>query len=126
MGLMDTDILVDLLRGHRPAIEWLNSLETLPALSGLALMEAIQGCRNGAEVRRIRKLVSPLELHWPTATDCNGALALFSRLSLSGGLGLIDSLIATTALGRGEILYSFNAKHFKAVPGLAVEQPYVR
>ena len=51
---------------------------------------------------------------------------LFSRHYLSDGLGLIDALIAGTALGRCATLYTFNNKHFRVVSGLDMQQPYGR
>jgi predicted nucleic acid-binding protein len=43
---------------------------------------------------------------------------------LSHSLGLLDSLIAHTALGRSEELATFNTKHYSVVAGLRMVQPY--
>ncbi|MFL5245997.1 MAG: hypothetical protein ACJ8FY_28335 [Gemmataceae bacterium] len=40
--LLDTDVLVDILRSHPPALAWLKSLTNAPiALAGLAAMELV-------------------------------------------------------------------------------------
>jgi len=50
MILLDTDIMIDLLRNYPPAVVWLRSLgDEEIALPGFVVMELIQGCRNKAE-----------------------------------------------------------------------------
>ncbi len=51
MILLDSDVLIDLLRKYPPAMAWFDALgedEEL-AVSGYVVMELIQGCRNKAE-----------------------------------------------------------------------------
>jgi hypothetical protein len=55
---------------------------------------------------------------------CATALELFAKLHLSHSLGLLDAVIAATAIGAGASLCTFNVKHFRAVPGLVTVQPY--
>jgi tRNA(fMet)-specific endonuclease VapC len=126
LRLLDTDILVDLLRRHPPAVSWFAGLTEWPAVPGLAVMEIIQGCRTKAEVRAVQKLVQPLTLVWPTEADCERARADFTTFYPSHGLGLLDALIAACAIGRGASLLTFNSKHYRMVAGLVVEQPYTR
>lgn len=51
MILLDSDILVDLLRRHPPASRWFDSLheDEEIAVPGYVVMELVQGCRNRAE-----------------------------------------------------------------------------
>lgn len=126
MYLLDTDVLIDIQRGHPPALAWFGSLADLPMVPGLVVMELIQDAKNSAQVRQALKLVAPLTTVWPTETDCNQALSNFTAYHLSNKLGLIDSLIAACAVGLKASLCTFNVKHCKAVPGLATEQPYTR
>jgi predicted nucleic acid-binding protein len=126
LRLLDTDILVDLLRRHPPAVSWFAGLTEWPAVPGIVVMEVIQGCRKKAEVRAVQKLVAPLQVIWPTEADCQRALADFSTFYLSHNLGLLDSLIAASAIGCGASLYTFNSKHYRMVAGLVTEQPYTR
>lgn len=90
------------------------------------MMELIQTAQNALEVQRAQRLVSHLSVVWPTEADCSRALTDFSRLHLSHGMGLIDALIAATTIGHGAVLCTFNVKHYRAVPGLTIVQPYVR
>jgi hypothetical protein len=124
--LLDTDVLIDVQRGHPPALTWFSGLAAPPSVPGLVVMELIQDARNNQEVRRALRLVSPLSVVWPAEAHCARALSDFSALHLSHSLGLLDSLIAATAIGHGATLCTFNVKHYRAINGLRMLQPYDR
>jgi predicted nucleic acid-binding protein len=76
--LLDTDVLVDILRNHPPALVWLTSLGNAPiALPGLVAMELVQGCRNLSEQQQVEALLRRCTLHWPSSADCLRALKRF-------------------------------------------------
>lgn len=126
MVVLDTDVLIDVQRGHPAALAWFAGLGELPAVPGLVVMELIQGARNGQEVRDALRLTAPLRVVWPTEADCQKALADFTALHLSHGLGLLDALIAGCVVGLSAELCTFNQKHYRSVPGLVTLQPYTR
>ncbi|MBL8793991.1 MAG: PIN domain-containing protein [Planctomycetia bacterium] len=126
MNLVDTDILIDVQRGHPPALAWFAGLTDLPAIPGFVLMELVQDARNAKEVRRALKLAAPLPIVWPTEVDCNRALSDFAAYHRAHGLGLLDALIAACAVGLSATLFTFNDKHYRVVPGLVTTQPYTR
>src|ERR1700685_3496728 len=103
MDLVDTDVLIDIQRGHPPALAWFAGLTDLPAVPGLVVMELIQDARNTRKVRKALKLVAPLPVVWPTEADCTRALADFTIYHLSHKLGLLDSMIGACAVGRSAI-----------------------
>jgi predicted nucleic acid-binding protein len=126
MDLVDTDVLIDVQRKHRPALDWFASLVELPAIPGFVAMELIQDARNKREVRQALKLIAPMEIVWPAENDCSRALSDFTAYHLSHSLGLLDALIAACAVGQQGTLFTFNVKHYRIVPGLKVIQPYAR
>ncbi|MBW4554961.1 MAG: PIN domain-containing protein [Trichormus sp. ATA11-4-KO1] len=126
MYLLDTDILIDIQRGHTAAINWFASLSDLPSVPGFVVMELIQDSQNKQKLRNALKLVAPLPVVWPTETDLNRALSDFATYHLSDSLGLLDALIAACAVGRYATLCTFNVKHYRVIPGLVIEQPYTR
>ena len=85
MDLVDTDVLIDVQRGHPPALAWFAALTDLPAVPGFVVMELVQDARNGREVRQALKLVAPLQVVWPTEVDCARALSDFTAYHLSQG-----------------------------------------
>lgn len=126
MYLLDTDILIDIQRGHAPAIAWFASLLEIPSVPGLVVMELIQNAQNSQRLRDTLKLVAPLPVIWPTEIDCAFALSNFTTYHLSDNLGLLDALIGACAVGRGTTLCTFNVKHYRVIPNLITAQPYTR
>jgi predicted nucleic acid-binding protein len=125
MILLDTDVGVDILRKHPPAVAWLQGLGSAPlGLPGLVVMELLQGCLNKAEQLRVEQFCHPYALCWPTEADCQRALQDFAAYHLSNNLGLLDTLIAHTAIGRNETLATFNVKHYGVIANLKTIQPY--
>ena len=122
--LLDTDVMVDVLRGHPPAVAWLTGYSASIGLPGLVAMELLQGCRDQNDQNTVETELRRFALHWPKAIDCDRALADFATFRLSHNLGLLDSLIAHTAVGIGEELATFNLKHYSIVKGLKTVQPY--
>ena len=126
MDLLDTDVLIDIQRGHAPTLSWFLQLQELPAVPGFVAMELVQDARNSREVKKALKLVEPLPIVWPKSSDCQSALEIFAIYHLSHGLGLMDALIAATAVGHSATLSTFNTKHYHSVPGLKVKKPFAK
>ncbi|CAN5156825.1 hypothetical protein BH10PLA2_BH10PLA2_23440 [soil metagenome] len=126
MELLDTDVLIDVQRGHPPALAWFSRLSEMPSVPGFVVMELIQDARNNQEVRQVLKLVGPLPIVWPRESDYARALSVFTAYHLAHGLGLLDALIASCAVGFSATLNTFNEKHYRIVPNLITIRPYVR
>ena len=126
MRLLDSDVLIDVLRGYPPALEWFASLEEIPAIPGFVVRELIQDATSKERVNRALRLVEPMPVVWPRPADCQWALTVFRTFHLSHGLGLLDSLIAACTIGHQASLLTFNSKHFRALPELDIEAPYSR
>jgi predicted nucleic acid-binding protein len=125
LRLLDTDIMVDLLRGYPPAVNWLASLTgDAPGLPGFVVMELIMGCRNKSEMSLLLARVRPFRVFWPAVADYQRALVSLANGRLSHNMGPFDALIGECAVGLGALLLTFNTKHFKAISGLATAQPY--
>jgi len=89
-------------------------------------MELVQGCRTKSEQDKLQKQIAHFQVAWPSSAFCDAALAAFSQLHLSHNIGLLDSLIAFTALELDKPLHTFNKKHYAAISALKVVQPYPR
>ena len=122
LHLLDTDIRIDVQRGHPPAVTWFDALTQRPGVPGLVLTELIQNAQNAGQVRLAESLVYGLPLFWPSTMDCQRALADYRRLHLSHNLGLIDPLVGATTIGLSAIL-CVNVKQHRSVVGLVIKQP---
>lgn len=127
MIFIDTDVMVDVLRRYAPAVAWLGSLgSTVVGIPGLVAMELLQGCRDREEKREVETVLRSYTLYWPSPADCARAFDDFSSHHLSHGLGILDALIAETAVGCEAQLATFNTKHYSLVDALQMIQPYSR
>ena len=126
MIVVDTDILVDVLRKYSPALQWLASLEDEEeiAFPGFVAMELISGCQNKAQQYRVEKHISNYTILWPSPSACNQALHTFTQYHLSHGIGLLDSLVGHTVVETNLPLHTFNKKHYAPIQNLTTIQPY--
>lgn len=125
MITLDTDVMVDLLRRYPPALAWSDTARGEKAvLSGLVVMEVIEGCSNLRDQERVQRELSGYLIAWPSEQSCQEALRVFTQSHLSRGLGIIDALIGQTAVQLGAPLYTFNEKYYACIPGLRVVKPY--
>jgi predicted nucleic acid-binding protein len=127
MLLLDTDVVIDILRQHAGATAWLASVQNQPlAVPGFVALEAIDGCRDRTELTMVSRTLAAWSVLWLPESDCSNALTQFTSVHLSNAIGPFDVLIAFTALRHGVPLHTFNVMHYAAVPGLATVQPYIR
>lgn len=125
--LLDSDVMIDVQRGHPAAVAWYAAAPAGSlALPGYVLMELYQAAQNQQQTRGIDRLTYSLPLVWATDTEALQAVKNFRLLHLSHGIGLVDTLIAATALSLSVPLCTFNLKHYRQIPGLITEQPYLR
>jgi len=127
MILLDSDVMIDLLRQHPPAVEWLDSLgDDEIILPGFVVMELIQGCKTKADQKRLQRALVPYSVIWPSPEICDQAVTVLTRYSLSHSLGIIDALIGQMAVSLNVPLHTFNQKHYTAIPNLRLVQPYTK
>ncbi|MES2767050.1 MAG: type II toxin-antitoxin system VapC family toxin [Bacteroidota bacterium] len=124
MILIDTDIAIDVLRSFPNAIAWLHTLNEEIAISGFTAMELVQGCDNKTEQRAVEKFLKSVVVLWLEPDSGQQALAIFAKYHLSHKVGLIDALIAQTAIDVKADLHTFNVKHYAPIALLKTIQPY--
>jgi predicted nucleic acid-binding protein len=123
--LLDTSILIDVLRGYKPARDWVNSIpEAVQFVSVVTAAELFSGCHNRAEQRAVERELALYQVVWLDEDTSQTALQFYQRFHLSHGVGFLDCLIAATAIALGLRLTTLNLKHFAPFSDLQVERPY--
>jgi len=123
--LLDTDVLIDFLRGRAEARAFLSRYETAaepPVISVVSVTELWAGMRQGEE-RATGALVSALRktpLSEEIALAAGNMLRTYRR---SHATELGDALIAATAVELGATLVTRNVKHYP-MSTLTVLRPY--
>jgi predicted nucleic acid-binding protein len=120
--LIDSDVLVWLTRGHTGAAQRLHAIDPW-RISVVTYIELAQGCRDKAELARLKKGLTArgTEVLPITPEISQRAADLIDALALSHSMRLADALIGATALEHDLTLLTANTKHFSAVEGLQVE-----
>jgi predicted nucleic acid-binding protein len=111
--LVDTDVLIDYLRGHPEAGSFLESRLDEVSISAVSVAELYQGVREGRERTLLARMVSALTV-LPLTTEIAERAGLFRRdYRAATGCGLADCLIAATAARHGLELATLNGRHFR-------------
>lgn len=124
-GLVDTTILIDFLRGHQAAGDWLEqfSADEL-AISLVTAAELVAGCRNRREQRQIMADLVSFPMVMISTEISATAWDWYCQYRLSDGVGFLDCLIAASAHHLGVTVWTLNDRHFRPFPDLKVERPY--
>lgn len=121
--VVDTSVLIDVLRGDEGAVQWLTALDAVPLCSEVTRVEVLQGVRS-AERDPTERLLQTL--HWVAVDESVSRSAgdLGRRFRRSHrGIGVADLIIAATCIQSGADLATMNVRHFPMFEGLT--PPYL-
>ncbi len=118
MYVLDTSVLIDVLRGSQAAAAWLGGLDELPVCSEVTRAEVLRGMRSPERARTERLLDV---VRWAPVDQATsrraGELGRRHRRS-HRGIGVADLLIAATAIVHDAELATGNVRHYPMFPGL--------
>jgi predicted nucleic acid-binding protein len=122
--LIDTDILIDYLRGHPNAVSFIEQNIDDLVVSAVSVAELYQGVREGHERTKLSRMISALTV-LPLTHEIAETAGIFRRdYRDSIGCGLADYMIAATASEHHLALATLNDKHFRMLS--SVTKPYIK
>jgi predicted nucleic acid-binding protein len=118
--LVDTDVLIDVLRQAETTISILKSatITASPIISAVTQMELIVGCRNAVELRNLDRFLQSFEIVVISEAISSQAVKLLHQYRLSHGLLIPDALIAASAVVTGYSLLTKNQRDYRFIGGL--------
>jgi len=117
--LVDTDVLVDYLRGHPEAVDFVRARSHRIILSSLVVAELYAGVRGDKEQETLDAFVSLFRIV-PVSAPIAKAGGLYKRaFGRSHGVGLADAVLAATAELEDAELKTLNVKHYPMMKGLS-------
>lgn len=122
-ALLDTVIVVDLLRGYPAAVEWLSRQGRL-GVTTIVWAEILDGAGTKKAQTDALELLRSLERFETLPEDFDRAFDQALPPRLSHGVGMLDALIAAVAARLQLPLYTRNRKHFEILLGSLAREPY--
>ena len=116
--LLDTNILIEILKGDDRTITTIETLEAKLSISSVTVMELYYGALNKTELVKLEKFVSLFNIIELNENISRQATKLVKNYAKSHALDIPDSLIASTALTLNAKLVTYNAKDFKYIDGI--------
>ena len=125
-SFVDTDVLIDIARKDRRALDFWQRTEVRSEMtcSVISIFELLAGCRNLREQRATLRSLATIDIVQVESGDSIQALQWYRSYHLSRGIGFLDCFVAAAARRLHCQLHTLNTKHFKAIPGLRVMRPY--
>ena len=128
---LDTDILIDNLRGVPHTINEIKRIEEngdILSTTTINIFELTYGAYKTKEIRRnlqaIDTLLSRLKIHSFNEKAAATAAEIVANLEKEGNtIDFRDAFIAATAITNNITLYTRNIKHFNRVPKLKLYKP---
>ncbi|MBN1548505.1 MAG: type II toxin-antitoxin system VapC family toxin [Syntrophaceae bacterium] len=116
--LVDTDVLVDFLRGHEKAIAFVNEFSPRIILSVIVVAELYAGVKGNSELTVLENFISLFRIV-PLTAEIAKIGGLYKRdFGKSHGVGLADAVLAATADAETAELKTLNVKHYPMLSGL--------
>jgi predicted nucleic acid-binding protein len=116
--LLDTDILVDFLRGHSKAMAFVKANFARIILSSIVVAELHAGVKGDSEQTVLEDFVSLFRIV-PVNVNIAKSAGLYKRdYGKSHGVGLADAILAATAEVEKAELKTLNTKHYPMLRGL--------
>jgi len=110
--LVDTDVMVDFLRGHPKAVALVQAQSARIILSNIVAAELYAGVKGDDELNKLDSLIFLFRVV-PVSLELARAAGLYKRdLAKSHGVGLGDAIIAATAEAENADLKTLNIKHY--------------
>ena len=116
--LVDTDVLIDFLRGSDKAISFIQKFSSQIILSPIVVAELYAGVKGANELSILDNFVSHFRVA-PITKDIARAGGLYKRdFGKSNGVGLADAILAATVEKEKAELKTLNVKHYPMIRGL--------
>lgn len=118
MIVLDTNVLIEILKGNESTIEKVEAFDEKLVISSVSVMELYYGAINKAEIKKLEKFVSLFKTEHLNEDISVKSMILIKMYAKSHSLDIPDSLIASTALVLGCRVFTYNVKDFKYIDGL--------
>ena len=116
--LVDTDVLVDYLRGDDRAAAFVKKCAERMVLSSVVVAELYAGVKGEDELAALDEFVALFRVVTVTVEIARAGGLLKRDFGKSHGVGMADAILAATAQAEGADLATLNVRHYPMFKGL--------
>ncbi len=120
--LIDTNVLIDFLRGHEKATEFLASNKDSLLISTITVAELYSGLKGKEEEGLLQELLNSLQIIPVSSSIAQQGGLYKNEYQRSHGVGIADAVIAATAVQEDAKFITLNTKHFPMLE--EISSPY--
>lgn len=120
--LIDTDIVIDFLRGEEQAVSHFKAESEGICFSAITVAEIYSGIKDETEETEVERLFSIFPVIPTTIEIARAAGKFVQQYRPSHSVEIPDAIIAATCLVTGSELSTLNVKHYPMFPSL--KPPY--
>lgn len=123
--LLDTSIVVDLLRSYQPAQDWAAHQQLVVGVTKFVWLEVVQGASNKTDQERAIKLLNSFDLVPIEVEDVDWALRTLTAVTLANNrIDVVDALVAAPSHRLQLPLLTRNLKHMTVLLDSLAQAPY--
>ena len=122
-AIVDTTVVIHLLRRYKPALAWFKNNQTY-GVTLTTWLEVMEGTSSKANQAQSERILSMFELLYLTQADQQWAMAQLKQFQFSHHIGMNDCQIAAVAHRLGVTLYTHNLKDMQPLIGQQAVKPY--
>ncbi len=120
--LIDTDVLIDYLRGNVAAIHFFKEIQGHLLISAVSVAELYAGVKGEEEETQLADFVASFEIVEIDLSIARQGGLFRNQYFRSHGVGIADALIAASAVHYTARLITLNQKHFPMLSD--IQAPY--
>ena len=110
--LIDSDIVIDFLRGEKQALTLLKAETDALCFSAVTVAEIHAGVRGAREEEEVDRLFSLIPVFAVSHDIARHAGKFVKQYRASHAVELPDAIIAATCIAHDALLYTLNVKHY--------------
>lgn len=122
-AVLDTTVVVHLLRRYQPALDWFNTSQ-IYAITSATWLEVMEGTTSKVNQVYSKDILNQFEILYLTTIDQQWAMTQLERFQFSHHIGMNDCLIASVAHRLQVPLYTHNLKDMTPLLGQLAVKPY--
>ena len=122
--VVDTDVMIDFLRGYHSAIDLFREFAESISFSTITVAEIFCGIKNEQESMEVERLFDIFPVKEPSLEIAKTAGKFVQQYRASHSLQIPDAIIAATCIQNNSQLITLNVKHYPMFKNL--KAPYTK